>query len=126
MRHRLAIRYAIKGDLRFLSHQDTLRLFQRAFNRAGIPIRFSEGFNPRPRISIAMPRPVGVESCDELLVIELASWADPDAVAPFVREHAQEMAPDVIQQHIDLYVNEYSLDLDAAAVDKLLGLAGSP
>lgn len=81
MRPRLAIRYAIEGDLRFISHQDTLRLFQRATARAGIPIRYSEGFNPRPRISIAMPRPVGVASRDELLIIELTSDEEPEAIS---------------------------------------------
>ncbi len=78
MRPRLAIRYAIEGDLRFISHQDSLRFFQRATARAGIPIRYSEGFNPRPKISIAMPRPVGVASQDELLVVELTSDLDPE------------------------------------------------
>ncbi|HWL92003.1 MAG TPA: TIGR03936 family radical SAM-associated protein [Phycisphaerae bacterium] len=73
MRYRLAIRYAIEGDLRFLSHQDSLRLFHRAFARADLPIRYSEGFNPRPRISIVMPRPVGVASHDERMVVELSA-----------------------------------------------------
>ena len=41
------------------------------------------------------------------------AFAHPDASMPFVREHAQEMSPDVMRQHIDLYVNEYSVDLGA-------------
>ncbi|RIK71592.1 MAG: hypothetical protein DCC66_01260 [Planctomycetota bacterium] len=68
---RLAIRYAVEGDLRFISHHDTLRLFERALARADIPVRFSAGFNPRARLSIVLPRPVGVASTDELLLIEL-------------------------------------------------------
>ncbi len=71
--NRLAIRYAIDGDLRFISHHDTLRLFERAIARGGIPIRFSQGFNPRPKMRIALPRPVGVASDDELLLVDLAS-----------------------------------------------------
>ncbi len=77
MRSRLALRYAIEGDLRFISHQDSLRLFERALARAGIPVRYSQGFNPRPRIRIALPRPVGVTSFDELLLVELASQMEP-------------------------------------------------
>ena len=78
MRNRLALRYAIEGDLRFISHHDSLRLFERALARAGLPVRYSEGFNPRPRISIVLPRSVGVASRDELLVVELATPLEPD------------------------------------------------
>lgn len=122
MRQRLAIRYAIRGDLRFLSHQDTLRLFQRAFARADIPVRYSEGFNPRPRISIAMPRPVGVESHDELMTIELASPLEIDAVS--ARLAAQ--LPEGIQIHQVQALHaqdrrlprevEYTVDLNGASV----------
>ena len=80
MRNRLAIRYAVEGDLRFLSHHDSLRLFRRALARAGLPVRFSEGFNPRPRLSIVLPRPVGVASRDELLIVELTSHDDPSGL----------------------------------------------
>lgn len=45
--------------------------------RAELPLRYSEGFNPRPRLSIALPRPVGVASRDELLVIELTEPLEP-------------------------------------------------
>lgn len=77
MRNRLAIKYAVQGDLRFISHQDTLRLFIRALARARVPVRHSEGFNPRPRVSITLPRPLGVASICEMLVLELASEEDP-------------------------------------------------
>lgn len=72
VRYRLTFRFAVNGDLRFLSHHDTLRLFERALARAEIPVRYSEGFNPRPRISIVLPRSVGVAGCDEMLVVELS------------------------------------------------------
>ncbi|HPF41121.1 MAG TPA: TIGR03936 family radical SAM-associated protein [Phycisphaerae bacterium] len=80
MRNRLALRYAIDGDLRFISHQDTLRMFKRAFARADLALRHSEGFNPHPRISIVLPRPVGVASKDELLIVELESATTTEAV----------------------------------------------
>ena len=78
MRYRLAVRFAIEGDLRFISHHDSLRLFERALARADIPVRFSEGFNPRPQMRLALPRPVGAASRDELLVMELTRDMQPE------------------------------------------------
>lgn len=80
MRNRVAIRFAVAGDLRFISHHDTLRLFERAMARAELPVRHSEGFNPRPRMTIALPRSVGVASSDELLVLEFSSPLDASTV----------------------------------------------
>ena len=70
--------YSIDGDLRFISHHDTLRLFRRALARADLPVRFSEGFNPHPRIMIPLPRPLGVASCAEVLVVETERPIDAD------------------------------------------------
>jgi radical SAM-linked protein len=70
--------YSIDGDLRFISHHDTLRLFRRALARADLPVRYSEGFNPHPRIMIPLPRPVGVASCAEVIVVETEHPIDPD------------------------------------------------
>jgi radical SAM-linked protein len=55
-------------------------MFERALGRANVPVRYSQGFNPRPRLRITLPRPVGVASLDELLVLELASPTEPDEV----------------------------------------------
>jgi len=67
----LVIRFGIRGNLRFLSHAETVKLFQRACLRAGIKVRYSQGFNPRPRLSLPLPRSVGVETDDDLLCIKL-------------------------------------------------------
>ncbi len=56
-----------QGRAAYLSHLDVMRTFQRAFIRAGIRIRHSEGFNPHPKMSIAMPLQLGCESVCELL-----------------------------------------------------------
>lgn len=77
MRHKVAIRFTIEGDLRYISHHDTMRLFERALARARIPVRFSEGFNPRPRISLPVPRTVGVGSEADLLIVDLTEPVDP-------------------------------------------------
>jgi radical SAM-linked protein len=80
LRYRVAIRLSIGGDLRFISHHDTMRFFERAIARAGLPVKFSEGFNPRPRISLPLPRPVGIASQADVLVIELSEPLDVTAV----------------------------------------------
>jgi len=70
--------YSVGGDLRFISHHDTLRLFRRAFARIALPLRFSQGFNPQPRMSIPLPRPVGIASDAEAIVVETTDLIDPD------------------------------------------------
>lgn len=59
------------GESIWMSHLDLMRLMQRAFKRAGLPLKHSQGFNPRPSVSIAMPLSVGVESVCELLDFDL-------------------------------------------------------
>lgn len=60
-----------KGNAVWISHLDLMRLFQRAFKRAGLPLTHTQGFNPRPSVSIALPLSVGVESRCELLDFDL-------------------------------------------------------
>ena len=67
----LVIKFRIGGALRFISHAQTLSVFHRACVRAGIEIRYSQGFNPRPRLSLPLPRPVGVASDDEMLCLRI-------------------------------------------------------
>lgn len=75
-KYKLAVRYGVDGDVRFLSHRDTIRLWQRALSRAGAPVSFSQGFNPHARLTLALPRSVGMPSRAELLVMELTEpWS---------------------------------------------------
>lgn len=67
--HRLL--FAKTGNAVWISHLDLMRMFQRAFKRAGLPLKHTQGFNPRPSVSIALPLSVGVESECELLDFEL-------------------------------------------------------
>lgn len=59
------------GRAIWISHLDLMRLFQRAFKRAGLQLKHTQGYNPRPSVSIALPLSVGVESCCELLDFDL-------------------------------------------------------
>lgn len=87
---RLRIRYAKRGRLRFTSHRDFGRAFERAVFRARIPMAYSSGFNPHPRISYAGAAPTGAASEAEFLEIALSEVVDPAVV------HAQldESLPD--------------------------------
>lgn len=81
---------------------------------------------PLPLGAIAIRRDLGPELArevdHEIRDSVRRAWGRPDACADFVRRHAQEMAPDVVQRHIALYVNDYTLDLDPAAVERLVAL----
>ena len=74
---RLRIRFGRGLELKYLSHLDNMRLWHRAFNRAGIPLAYSEGFNPHPRMSLAAPLAVGVTSEAELLDIMVTRTVSP-------------------------------------------------
>lgn len=77
---RLRVRYAKRGRLRFTSHRDFSRAFERALFRARVPMAYSSGFNPHPRISYAGAAPTGSASEAEYLEIALAETVDPAAL----------------------------------------------
>jgi radical SAM-linked protein len=87
---RLRIRYAKRGRLRFTSHRDFSRAFERAVFRARVPMAYSSGFNPHPRISYAGAAPTGSASEAEYLEIALAEVVDPAEV----RAELDEALPD--------------------------------
>lgn len=68
------------GRARYISHLDLMRTFQRAFSRAGIPIKHTEGFNPHPFVSIALPLSVGFSSQCEILEFGLLEGTAPSEV----------------------------------------------
>ena len=77
---KLRIRYAKRGRLRFTSHRDFARAFERAVRRAQVPIAFSSGYSPHPKISYANASPTGAATEAEYLEIGLTRECDPDAV----------------------------------------------
>lgn len=76
----LLVRYAKRGKMRFASHLDVARAFERGVRRAGLPIAYSAGFTPHPKISYAGGAPTGVASEAEYLSLTLTSRAEADAV----------------------------------------------
>ena len=70
---KLRLRYAKLGKVRFTSHRDTARVWERALRRAGVPVATSAGFTPRPRVSFGLALPTGAESIAEYLDVEVSA-----------------------------------------------------
>ena len=70
-RERIRIRYSKTGDLRFIGHHDLAGCWERALRRARIPVRFTEGFHPKPHLSSPLALGLGIEGLEEILKIEL-------------------------------------------------------
>jgi radical SAM-linked protein len=137
---RLRIRYAKRGRLRFTSHRDFSRAFERAVFRARVPMAYSSGFNPHPRISYAGAAPTGSASEAEYLEIALAEVVDPDQV----RTALEEALPDGLDvvavvespggsladllegSHWRLDLPEAAPDVTAAAVGAFLATEAVP
>ena len=90
---RLRIRFAKTGSLALISHLDTLRMLERALRRSGLPVSFTGGFHPLPRLQLALPLPLGVEGLGEWLDLEFTEQVDPE----LVRERLQQQLPDEFQ-----------------------------
>ena len=86
-------KYTKTGHLVYLSHLDLVRLFERAFRRAAIPLAFTQGFNPHPMISFAAPLSVGISSVSEYVEVVLAEAIDLTAFMTLINE----TLPDDIQ-----------------------------
>lgn len=77
---RLRLRYAKTGRARFTSHRDFSRAIERALRRAGVPMAYSSGFSPHPRISYANASPTGAATDAEYVEIGLAEHREPETV----------------------------------------------
>jgi len=120
------LRYAKLGRLVALSHLETVHTLIRAVRRAGLPVAFSQGYHPKPRVSFGPALPVGVESLCEYLDLELVGPAAPAEVAARLARELPEglaigeatlvdpRAPSVIEAQRAVH---YRADLRAAGLD---------
>jgi radical SAM-linked protein len=88
----LRSRFEVTGRIRFLSHLDLLKLMERSMRRAGIPVAFSQGFNPHPKIAFGTAKSVGLASICEYFDVELDGKMNPEEF----REKLQEVCPEGI------------------------------
>ena len=111
---RLRIRFSRGEPLKFISHLDIIRLWERAFRRARIAVAYSEGFTPHPRISLAAPLSVGVTSDAELMDIVVVSQVSPHWFTAAVNQ----------QLPAGMEVGEvYPIALEIASLQSQLGFA---
>lgn len=78
--HRYRIIFVKEGDFACLSHLDLQRTFIRALRRAGMPLLYSQGFNPQPRLSFAAPLAVGIAGDGEFLEVDLDSYLESEEI----------------------------------------------
>jgi radical SAM-linked protein len=84
------VRFTKTGKMRFLSHHDLMRLFERALRRTGLPLRMTEGYNPHPVVAFPTALGLGIESVDEVLEFELTSWTSPKGIEKQLGEQLPE------------------------------------
>jgi radical SAM-linked protein len=77
---KIRLRFTKTGDLRFLSHHDLMRLMERLLRRAGMPLRFTAGFHPKPKIVFANALSLGIVGRQEVVEIEFEGALEPAAV----------------------------------------------
>lgn len=93
------LRFYKKGSLSFIAHLDLVRTVTKAIARAGIPVRYSEGFNPHPRLSFATAMSIGLESEYELLDIRLTKTVDVELLR---RAFNESLTPEL--QAVEAYI----------------------
>jgi radical SAM-linked protein len=123
---RLRLRYAKRGRLRFTSHRDFARAFERALRRAQVPMAYSAGFSPHPKVSYVGAAPTGVASEAEYLEIGLDRVVEPEAVR-LALDAALPPGLDVVEaviakagslpERID--ASEWVIELPGVSVDEL-------
>ena len=80
------VRFRKTGALKYTAHLDLVRTMTKALARAGIPVRYSEGFNPHPRFSFATAMSIGLESVSEFMDIRIDRPVDPEGVTQALRQ----------------------------------------
>ncbi len=82
---RLRLRFGRGAPVRFISHLDTVRCWDRVFRRAFIPLEYSQGFTPHPKMAVAAPLAVGFTSEAELMDIWVRKWLPPESLVMMTR-----------------------------------------
>lgn len=86
----MRIFYSKMEQAKYFGHLEMMNIFLRAIRRAGIPVRFSEGFHPKPKISFDDPLPIGMESRKEAFYIEVSDEIKPQAIPGRLNDHLPE------------------------------------
>ncbi|MFC1943925.1 TIGR03936 family radical SAM-associated protein [Chloroflexota bacterium] len=121
---RLRITFSRNDELKYISHLDLMRLWERALRRADIPLAYSQGFSPHPKISIAAPLALGVTSEHELMDISLKRRMPPyffiKTVSPKLPQGidiggVEEVSPWLPSLQSQVRYAEYRVEIEARA-----------
>lgn len=113
-----------KGEaLKYISHLDLARAWERIFRRAGLPVAYSQGFNPRPRFQIASGLPVGVTGRAELLDVWLTRRLAPDEVLARLRPASPPGLEILAAEEVDLRAPALQAQVQAAEYVAVLDTA---
>lgn len=94
------VRFTKVGRLRFLSHHELMRLFERALRRSALPVKMSEGFTPRPAVAFPVALATGIVSKDEVMEVELSGWVAPVKIQEAL---ARQMPPEIGIVSVDAF-----------------------
>lgn len=123
---KIRLRYAKRGRLRFTSHRDLARAFERALRRAGVPMAYSQGFSPHPKVSWSGAVPTGVASVAEYVELQLVERVDPemlraelDAALPSGMDvlEAVEAGPGALANRLE--ASRWLIEVPGVGVDEL-------
>lgn len=78
--YQLVVNYSKRGSAAFLPHLALVRTFERVWHRVGIPLSLSQGYHPKPKMSFSRPLPLGAESDDEIVVVEVQNTIQLDTI----------------------------------------------
>ena len=138
---RLRVTFTRGEDLKYITHLDLMRFWERALRRAGIPVAYSEGFSPHAQISLAAPLPVGTTSDGELMDVflerpmapaDVMSGAAPQLPPAIEVRSAEEVGLALPSLQADVRFAEYDVDVAAepadarAAVERFLAAESVP
>jgi radical SAM-linked protein len=99
IRNRVRIRFTKQDDLRWISHRDLIRLWERLFRRSGIALSMTEGFHPKPRMNFPSALAVGIAGTDEMLEVDLAADYSADSLRTII---APELPPGMMLGEIEV------------------------
>ena len=122
---RAELKFSVSGDLRFCSHHDMMRAIERTVSRAGVELRYTQGFNPRPVMSLSVPRPVGIVSHDDRLVVAFDECVDLNAVIEALNAQAPKGLSFISGKFLDskkppqASAVSYKLSLESNEIDRV-------
>ncbi len=121
VRQRVRIRFSKSGELRFIGHHDLVRALERLFRRAQLPLAFSQGFHPKPKMSFPLALALGIEGREEVLELELAEALSGEEILARLARHslpglrflsAEVLPPGTAKARVERVVYEISLPED--------------